>query len=201
MESIENKIIASLKKRGRGTLFFADNFACLGNADRLHKAMEILTKQEKIIRVARGIYCYPKVDKIFGLGVIIPDADEVATAIAKRDKARIAPAGAHALNLLGMSQQVVMNFLYLTDGTARTLKLENGGQIQFKHTAPKNLSFTNRLAMLLTFALKELGANGVTDDHLARIKTMLPTEKREDIERDYALMPDWIRTIIKECYE
>ena len=201
MESIENKIIASLKKRGRGTLFFADNFACLGNADRLHKAMEILTKQEKIIRVARGIYCYPKVDKIFGLGVIIPDADEVATAIAKRDKARIAPAGAHALNLLGMSQQVVMNFLYLTDGTARTLKLENGGQIQFKHTAPKNLSFTNRLAMLLTFALKELGANGVTEEHVARIKSLLPNEKREDIERDYALMPDWIRTIIKECYE
>ena len=40
MESIENKILKSLKKCGRGTVFFADRFARLGNADRLHKAMD-----------------------------------------------------------------------------------------------------------------------------------------------------------------
>ena len=56
MESIENKILKSLKKCGRGTVFFADRFARLGNADRLHKAMELLTKRGDIIRVARGIY-------------------------------------------------------------------------------------------------------------------------------------------------
>lgn len=201
MESIENKILKSLKKCGRGTVFFADRFARLGNADRLHKAMELLTKRGDIIRVARGIYCYPKIDKVYGLGVCPPSVDDIAAAIAKRDRARIAPTAFHAQNLLGMSQQVVMNYLYLTDGSARTLKLENGGEIKFKHTAPKNLAFTNRLAMLITFALKDYGADGVTDEHRRRIKELLPNEKREDIVRDYSLMPDWIREIVKKCYE
>lgn len=60
MESIENEVLKRLKKCGRGTVFFADRFARLANADRLHKAMELLTKRGDIIRVARGIYCYPK---------------------------------------------------------------------------------------------------------------------------------------------
>ena len=201
MESFENKILMSLKKCCRGTVFFADRFARLGNADRLHKAMELLTKRGDIIRVARGIYCYPKIDKVYRLGVCPPSVEDIAAAIAKRDRARIVPTAFHAQNLLGMSQQVVMNYLYLTDGSARTLKLENGGEIKFKHTAPKNLAFTNRLAMLITFALKDYGADGVTDEHRRRIKELLPNEKREDIERDYSLMPDWVREIVKKCYE
>ena len=200
MESVENKILASLKKCGRGTVFFADRFARLGNGDRLHKAMEILVKRGEIIRVARGVFCYPKIDKVYGLGQIFPSVDDIAMAIAKRDKARVVPTALHAQNLLGMSQQVVMNYLYLTDGSARTLKLENGGEIKFKHTAPKNLAFTNRLAMLITFALKDYGIDGVTDEHLKRIKELLPNEKKEEIERDYALMPEWIRELIKKCY-
>lgn len=200
MESIENKILSSLKKCGRGAVFFADRFARLGNGDRLHKAMEILVKRGEIIRVARGVFCYPKIDKVYGLGQISPSVDDIALAIAKRDKARVVPTALHAQNLLGMSQQVVMNYLYLTDGSARMLKLENGVEIKFKHTAPKNLAFTNRLAMLITFALKDYGIDGVTDEHLKRIKELLPNEKKEDIERDYALMPEWIRELIKKCY-
>lgn len=200
MESIENKILESLKKCGRGTVFFADRFARLGNGDRLHKAMEILVKRGEIIRVTRGVFCYPKIDKVYGLGQISPSVDDIVMAIAKRDRARVVPTALHAQNLLGMSQQVVMNYLYLTDGSARTLKLENGGEIKFKHTAPKNLAFTNRLAMLITFALKDYGIDGVTDEHLKRIKVLLPNEKKEDIERDYALMPEWIRELIKKCY-
>ena len=201
MESVENKILNSLKKCGRGTVFFTDRYARFGNADRLHKAMELLIKRGDIIRVARGIYCYPKIDKVYGFGVCSPSVDDIALAIAKRDKVKIAPTSFHAQNLLGMSQQMVMNYLYLTDGRARTLKLENGGEIHFKHTAPKNLAFTNRLAMLITFALKDYGANGVTDKHLRRIKELLPNENREEIERNYSLMPDWIREIIRKCYE
>lgn len=38
-------------------------------------------------------------------------------------------------------------------------------------------------------------------DRLHKAMGLLPNEKREDIARDYALMPDWIREIGKKCYE
>lgn len=207
MESAENQILKSLAKCGRGTVFFADRFSRLGNADRLYKAMEQLIKRGDIIRVARGIYCYPKKTSAFMKQMGVTDEytwplpDDIAEAIAKRDKVKIAPTALHAQNLLGLSQQVVMNFVYLSSGRAKMVNLTDGRQIEFKHTVAKNLAFTNRLAMLTTFALKDYGQEGVTDEHIQRVKELLSHEKQEDIERDYPLMPEWIREILKKCYE
>ena len=207
MEGIENQILKSLAKCGRGTVFFADRFSRLGSADRLHKAMELLNKRGEIIRVARGIYCYPKKTSAFMKGMGVTDEytwplpDDIAEAIAKRDRVKIAPTALHAQNLLGLSQQVVMNFVYLSSGRAKVVNLTNGRQIEFKHTVARNLAFTNRLAMLITFALKDYGQEGVTDEHRQKVKELLSYEKQENIERDYPLMPEWIREILKECYE
>lgn len=216
MQSVEEQILTSLGKCGRGTVFFADRFSRLGNADRLHKAMELLAKRGDILRVARGIYCYPKKTPAIlrELGITDeyswPSPDEIAEAIAKRDSVKIAPTALHAQNLLGLSQQVVMNFVYLTSGRAKVIKLytptESGPtapnrQIEFKHTVARNLAFTNRLAMLITFALKDYGQEGVTAEHIKKIKELLSHEKQENIERDYPLMPEWIREILKNCYE
>lgn len=43
--------------------------------------------------------------------------------IAKRDKAHIIPTGELALNALGLSTQLPMNVVYLTDGSARKIDL------------------------------------------------------------------------------
>ena len=42
MESTDSKIITSIKKRGRGTVFFADEYAHYSNPKRVQKAMEQL---------------------------------------------------------------------------------------------------------------------------------------------------------------
>ena len=201
MESVEKHIITSLSKRGRGTVFFSDTFAGLGTANRIHKAMEILIKQQKIIRVARGIYCYPKIDKKLGLGVLFPSVDDIVKAIAKRDNARIVPTGVWAQNVLGLSTQVPLNYVYLTDGTSRKLEIFKGCMVTFKHTALKNLSFNNYLAMLINVALRDLGQQNVTEEHVKRIHQLLQNENRTDIERDYGRMTGWIREIVKRAYE
>jgi len=77
----------------------------------------------------------------------------------------------------------------------------NGRGILFKHTVPKNLSFQSELAMLITFALKELKRENVTQDHLEKINQLLHNEPRENILADMPLMPAWIKTIIMKSYE
>ena len=119
---------------------------------------------------------------------------------AKGDIIRLAR-GIYALNRLGISTQVPMNIVYLTDGAPRKVSLGNGRSIQFKYTTPKNLSFTNPLAMLVTFALKEIGKDNVTDDIAKQIKNVLQKEDREKVLADEALMPAWIRTFTRQAYE
>ena len=201
MQSIEDKILSSIKKCGRGTIFFAHDMLRYGQRQSVLKALERMAASGTILRVARGIYCYPKIDKVLGLGVLYPSLDEIAQAVAKRDKARIAPTGAYALNVLGLSTQIPMNVVYLTDGTGRRLKIGDGKGILFKHTAPKNLAFKSKTAMYITFALKELGHSGVTEEYKKRIKELLQKEDKSKVLSDAALIPAWIMNIIAEAYE
>ena len=135
------------------------------------------------MRVANGIYYYPEVDDQLGLGVLMPTFDQIANAIAKRSHARIVPTGDYALNVLGLSTQVPMNCVYLTDGSPRKVEISGGRGIIFKKTAPKNLSFKNRLAMLVTSALKSLGRENVTAEQIAHIGQLLRKEDKPSENR------------------
>ena len=77
----------------------------------------------------------------------------------------------------------------------------NGCMVTFKHTALKNLSFNNYLAMLINVALRDLGQQNVNEEHIKRIHKLLQNEDRTDIERDYGRMTGWIREIVKGAYE
>ena len=75
-----------------------------------------------LVRISQGIYLYPMRNRF---GILKPSIDDIAVAIAQKDKARIIPSGLTALNKLGLSTQVTMNAVYLTDATAREIKIGN----------------------------------------------------------------------------
>jgi len=201
MQSIEDKILKRMKKCGRGKAFFVSDFETYGEAKAVSKALSKLVKKQTLIKLATGIYYYPKIDKKLGLGVLMPSLDSVAEAIARRDKARIAPTGLYALNRLGLSTQVPANYVFLTDGSPRRIKIGNGKGILFKHTAPKNLAFKSDVAMLATFALKEITQERVTQEHLDRLKYVFRQVPQEQILQDSRLMPEWIKKLIIRLYE
>jgi hypothetical protein len=97
MESSENKIKNNIKRQRRGKLLFANDFALCGNIEAVFKALQRLHKSGLIMRVAHGIYYYPKKNMKYGN---TPTIDEIAYGIAKRDKIRIVPTGSYALNAL-----------------------------------------------------------------------------------------------------
>lgn len=195
-QSIDNKILNAINRKKHGTILFASNFADMGEQKTINKVFERITLSGKIIRLARGIYCKPKIDTEFGFGIVYPSVEEVAQAIAKRDKSRIVPTGDAALNKLGLSTQVPMNAVYLTDGTARRISIYNGRGILFKRVVPKRLNFKSELIMLITFALQRLGQGNVSEEQLNHIKQLLSHEPKEVIAEDLKLVPGWIRSII-----
>ena len=201
MQSVENKILSVIKSKKYGTILFASDFADAGERKTINKAFERIALSGKIIRLARGIYCKPKVDTEFGFGVIYPSVDDVAQAIAQRDKCRIVPTGDTALNKLGLSTQVPMNAVYLTDGTPRRIKIYNGRGILFKHVVPKRLDFKSELIMLITFALQTLGQGNLSEEQFSPIKHLISNEPKERNSEDLKLIPGWIRSIILKMYE
>jgi len=196
MRSIVNEIEYKLKSGRRGKILFAADFSSFGLPKAVNKAMERLTESGLLIRLAQGIYLYPQIDTRLGLGVLYPTVETIAREIAKRDKARIVPTGSYALNVLGLSTQIPMNVVFLTDGAARKIKIGNGQGVVFKRTVAKNLSYKNDMLMLVVAALKEIGEGNVTSEQLTKIKELISKEKKEDIMTDLQLAPAWIKKLI-----
>ena len=190
---IESKVAEVLKNLPKGSILFVDDFLDFGNSESIKKALFRLKEKELLTRLAHGIYLYPKKDK--DLGVVYPSAEEIAIAIAKRDRARIIPTGVQALNKLGLSTQIPLKVVFLTDAAARSIKIGNR-TITFKKTSPKNLMVKGEISGLVIQALKSIGQNKIENDMLTKLLTILKNEKKEIILHDAKLAPAWINKIL-----
>ncbi len=195
-DNIEIQILVKIKKAKRGSLFFMEDFLRFGNSKAISKALERLVEKGEISRVARGIYTRMEKDSI--LGPVKPGTETIAKAIAKRDKARIVATGVLALNALGLSTQVPMNVVYLTDGAARKINLGKR-KITFKKASPKNLTAIGKISSLVIQALKEIGKDNVSEIEKKTILEHLKKEETYRLEHDIRLAPEWIRIIMRQA--
>ncbi len=196
MLSIENKIEKSIKGKLRGTLLLPSDYANYGSADAVRQALARLEEKKFIERVAQGIYVRPKISEF--IGPILPTAEEVAEAIAKRDKAKTVPTGSYALNALGLSTQIPMNIVLLTDGSPREIKIGKRS-IRFKKTTPKNLLAKGKISRLVIQALKEIGNGKVTEEEEKKILDLLADENPKHLIHDIALAPVWVQKIMTKA--
>jgi len=190
----EKLIKSSISNHKRGKIFFPKNFSKFGTSEAVRQALKRLEEKGFLIRLAQGIYLYPKEHKL--LGTLYPSLEEIAKAISKRDKARIIPTGLQALNQLGLSTQVPLNLVYLTDGTSRTINVGKN-TIKFKKASPKILAVKSETNILIMQALRQLGKQNVNNQTLEKINAVLQNVDKELILHDMKLAPVWISEIMR----
>lgn len=152
------------------------------------------TTEGMLVKIAHGIYAKPRNSRF---GVVLPSVDKVVQAIAVRDNAEVLPSGMTALNALGLSTQVPMNYTYLTTGSERTINLSNR-KVVLKRGVPKNFCYGTRLISLLVQALKALKKENVGESELKVIRQLVSKEiDKETLVKDVDMMPAWMKRIVK----
>ena len=193
-DSISGKIRRRITKGKTGKVFFAKDFGDIGNDELVNKALFRLERNKTIIRLSHGIYLYPFVDK--ELGVMLPAPETIAKAIAKRDKARILPTGNHAMNLLGLSTQVPMNVVYMTDGSPRQVHIGKR-KITFKKASPSNFAYKGKIVPLAVAALKTIGKDNIIPEYINRLEHVFnQSETKQVLLNDVNRAPAWIKKIL-----
>lgn len=199
-QSTYNSIKERVELSERGTLFFPDSFSALGSSDAVRSALVRLCKNNILIRVAQGIYYYPRIDTKWGSGIIPPSIEEIARGIAMRDKVRIAPTGSYAMYQLGLSTQIPANVVFMTDGSQRRISIGKGRGIFFKHSSNMRVfAFQSQLMELIVAAMREIGQDNITDEQITIVNTHLDQVDRDDYNHDIQLAPIWVRnTLLKQ---
>lgn len=199
MQAIENKIINRIYGSGRGWAFFKNDFIDFGNAAAIDQALSRLVKKQRIRRVIRGVYDYPKYSKLLAkeLG---SDIDQVAQALARKFAWKIQVSGNTALNILGLSTQVPSRYVYLSDG--KTTVYQIGKQeLGFKKTGLKEMGLKYPESALVVQAIKALDKRPLDDHERNKIREYFEPRVSERILKDTRYVTSWIYEEIKHIFQ
>ena len=193
--SIDARILAAVRAKGRGSVFAPADFLGMGSRSAVDVTLHRLVAQRKIRRLARGVYDLPR--KHTTLGALLPSPESVAKTLARRDRTRLQPAGAFAANALGLTEQVPAKVVFLTDGPSRTVRI-GATTIQLRRTTPKNMETAGRLSGMVIQAFRSLGKDHITPERIAHLKRTIPAAKRRELLDDIPLAPGWMQPIFRE---
>ncbi|HKL22115.1 MAG TPA: DUF6088 family protein, partial [Tichowtungia sp.] len=195
MQSVENKIVSRIYGNQRGWSFSKNDFMDLGGDALVRKALSSLEAKGTIRRVLRGLYDYPRFSKLLNepMG---PDLDQVAQAFARKHGWRIQPSENTALNLLGLSTQVPVQAVYLSDGPGKIYEIGTR-QLIFKKRALKESGFKHRESELVVQALKALGRDRIDSELRSKLSEALPATTWKKMVRDTKTAPAWVHDVIR----
>lgn len=200
MYSLYDNAFYFISGHGRGWAFSANDLLKKFSRQQADNVLSDLVKEGKIRRVSRGIYDYPKYSEFLEQD-LSPDIDQVARAYARKFNWRIDVLGDTALNMLGLSTQVVAKYVYLSDGPNRTYDIL-GTTLEFKKSSLKNIGFKYKESSLIVQALKALGKERITDDVIETIRKRIEPKMYSKILKDTQSSTVWIYETIKQiCRE
>lgn len=192
--SIDNQVISRIYGKGRGSVFTPNDFSDLGAYTAVAKSLSRYAKAGTIRRLAPGVYDYPKTHPQIGL--LSPLPDKIAKALAGRDATKLQPTGAYAANLLGLSEQIPMRVVFLTDGRSRKVKIGNM-EIFLRHGSTRFLSTRTEIGGLLIQALRYIGRENFGEKEYNILRQYIPSEGRKHLLTDIRRAPVWIADIMR----
>lgn len=196
MDTIEADILRRLSKKGRGRIFFAQEFYDLHPESSVRYSLSNLVEDGQVARLARGVFCYPRLSE-HGMKMLLPDTDEIARAVAAKTRVRIAPYGDQAAYLVGLTGLQISSTTYITDGAPRKIRLSNGRSIEFRHTSEMRIfAFRSRKMQLLSSAIRALGRDQIGIEEKETIRWHLDGVSGEEFNADLQLCPEWVREIL-----
>lgn len=199
MTNSENSVRQRILSLERGTIFFPSDFDNTVTDVAVRQTLSRMVKRGEIIRVSRGIYCYPRRNPALGLDVIPPSVEDIAQKIAERDKVKIIPTGDYALNLLGLSTQVPCKAVYITNGARKNIDIGRGRSIVFKESNELRMfEFISKMMMLAVSAMRTIGEDKLEDEVLTFIKKLVSEVSPEAYRHDIRLAPMWVRKKLEE---
>ena len=193
-KSIDSAIQRHLKAQPAGWVFTPDVFLDLGSRQAVDTVLSRLTSGGQVRRLARGLYDRPRCHPT--LGLLDPTVEAVGEALKGRDAIRLQPSGAYAAHLLGLTDQVPMRVVYLTDGPSRQVRV-GSREITLKRTTPRNMALAGRISGTMSQALRWLGKEHVSEETVAALQARLSDEDRQMLMADIRYVPAWVGEVFR----
>jgi len=196
-QPITTRVQSKISSLSNGVVFASNSFRFQdANQNSVEKELSKLNADGVIKRFRKGIYYKPQKSTLFG--DVLPNPSAVAQAIAKLNDAHIVPDGSMALNMLGLSDQVPMKYIYLNDKLHKSEFVGNT-EIVFKRINAKKLTASNKRVALVLSAIDYLGRDAFSDKNLVKdFASKLDVSDIKDLDRASKYYSLWVKNRVSE---
>jgi len=195
MDPVQTQIFDRIRRGAGDGVFTPKDFLDLGGRDAVDQALTRLVRQGVILRIGRGLYHRPRINKRLGISVP-PDPDAIANALGRQTGSRVVPSGAAAANRLGLSTQVPSQLIYLTDGASRKVKVGNR-LFHLRHVSARRMPDGDSVADLALRAVRDLGPDGMDDRAVDTLRRRLSRDQRGAFLRQARYADGWIADVAR----
>jgi DNA-binding Lrp family transcriptional regulator len=194
---ITTRVKSKISSLSDGVAFASNSFKFINaNKNSIEKELSKLNADGVIKRFRKGIYYKPKKSSLFG--EVLPSPTSIALAIAKLNDAHIVPNGSMALNMLGLSDQVPMKYIYLNDKLHKS-EFVGKTEIIFKRINAKKLTTSNQNVALVLSAIEYLGRDSFLDKKLVKdFAIKLTIDDIKDLDKSSKAYPVWVQNKVSE---
>lgn len=195
--SIAKALRSAISAIPAGEVFVPRQLLTLGSRTSIDQSLTRLTRSGGVVRLARGIYVRPKINKY--VGPVTPEPGSIAASLAKADGAKIQVNGAEAARRLELTTQVPTQPVYYTTGPSRQIDVGRL-RIRLKHASPRRFALEGPAGLALS-ALRHVGRRRVTPEIIARVKRQLRPEEFEALRKAVTAMPTWLAEALnRDCH-
>lgn len=192
MDSIDASILDRIRTGPQDRVWTPVDFLDLGSRAAVDNTLSRNCKSGLINRAGRGLYHVPRNHP--ALGSLGPSYDAMQDLVHRKAGGDVFPTGAHAANVLGLSDQVPMRSWHLTTGPSRRIR-SGKSEIVLRHISPRFVSTKNPKSAQVILALRWLGKRAVDDDVISKLRRNLTPADRSALPADAACAPAWIADI------
>lgn len=195
----KKKIEARITSFMPDTVFVINDFADIADNEIIRQTLKQQVDAGVIHRIIPGVFHKQKFNKTLNENVP-PSIRDIAYAIARARKWTIAPTGEAALNALGLSTQVPMTWIYISDGPYARFEIRRS-IISFKHSANRDVTQLSATTLLIVQALKALGKDDVDERVIEKLSDRLTNEQKDILLKESTRVTVWVRSALRKISE
>ena len=197
MATVYEYILKEISAYAEGTLFGPKRFQKFGSPSSVRRALRRLCEEGKLENAYTGVYATPIAPK-WGAQSAHRSAGSITEFLSMEYNLKCYPHGATAVNLLGLSTQVVCGWAYSTPGKSRIVHIGNA-TVKFSHVPKWQIMFGESPEGIALLAVGYIGKKNFTPELFEEIAKKLPESSLNNlIHIKDGSIPGWVSKIIKQ---
>lgn len=195
MTTINDTILRRIRAKKRGWVFTPKNFIDIAKRSAIDVTLHRLVKKGIIRKLSKGIYDFPYIHP--KLGMLAPNPDLIAKALANKTGDIAQPSAARAANQLGIDTQVPAKPTYITSRSTIKRKIANY-PIVLRHSKYTSIDTLSLNVSNTINAIRHLGKHNVSDSIIHQLKRVLTKKDKLQLIKNISKFPDWMAPILIE---